>query len=277
MDLSQEQLYDKALQTVGAVAKFPVVRVNREDFLRKQFSDSPYLDEIIANGPQAVYSINYLTKLAEKIVESCTNKTAATSFITGLPGNPVMMVAAGGADIVQYFGFAINMAQQIAYLFGEDDLFLGESDEISEQTKFRLIVYLGIMFGAGGAASLISSVSRKSSQIIAKRVATKPLTKTVWYPVFKKVATNIGQKITKKTVEKTITKALPVVGGVISSGITYITFKPMGKKLIQALVDNLNDDTKIEPELNPEFAKKIKHAEEINDDFIEADFTELDE
>ncbi|MEO5297137.1 hypothetical protein [Enterococcus cecorum] len=79
MDLSQEQLYDKALQTVGAVAKFPVVRVNREEFLRKQFSDSPYLDEILANGPQAVYSINYLTQLAEKIVESCTNKTLNNS------------------------------------------------------------------------------------------------------------------------------------------------------------------------------------------------------
>ena len=174
MAVSQEKLYDKALQTVGVLAKFPVVRVNRKEFLKKQFANSPYLDEILANGPQAVYSLDYLSKKAEKIVINCTNKTAITSFVTGLPGNPVMMVAAGGADIVQYFGFAMNMAQQIAYLFGEEDLFSGESEEISEETKFRLIIYLGIMFGASGAVSLITNLSRTSGQTLAKKYHPKP-------------------------------------------------------------------------------------------------------
>lgn len=277
MELTQDQLYDKALQTVGAVAKLPVVRVNKDDFLKKQFADSPYLNDILTNGPQSVYSLEYLRKKAEKIVLDCTNKTSITSFVTGLPSNPLVMVAAGGADIVQYFGFAINMAQQIAYLFGEDDLFSGESDEISDETKVRLIIYLGVMFGAGGAASLIANISKKSGQVIGKKVAAKALTKTTWYPVFKKVAALIGQKITKKTVEKTITKAIPVVGGVISGGLTYVTFKPMGKKLVQALIDNITNESTPEPELNPEFAKKIKKAETADEVYLDAEFYELDE
>lgn len=36
-----------------------------------------------------------------------------------MPVNPVDMVAAGGAEVAQCSGFAISLAQQIAYLFGE--------------------------------------------------------------------------------------------------------------------------------------------------------------
>ena len=63
----------------------------------------------------------------------------------------------------------------------------------------------------------------------------------------------IGMKITKKTVEKTITKAVPVVGGVVSGGLTYVTFRPMGHRLADTLVKNLNGEFDDELELNPQF------------------------
>jgi hypothetical protein len=56
-------------------------------------------------------------------------------------------VAAGTADIVQYFGFALNLSQQILS-FGEDELFVGEGKEISEEVQIRIIAYIGVMFGA---------------------------------------------------------------------------------------------------------------------------------
>lgn len=37
---------------------------------------------------------------------------------------------------MQYFGFALNLAQQLAYLFGEDELFSG--GDVNEQTKGKL-------------------------------------------------------------------------------------------------------------------------------------------
>lgn len=70
--------------------------------------------------------------------------------MAGIPGGPAA-VAAGGADVAQYFGFAINLAQKIAYLFGEDDLFTDES-ELNEGAKVRVLAYLGVMLGASGSA-----------------------------------------------------------------------------------------------------------------------------
>jgi hypothetical protein len=156
--MNQQKLQDTAMNMIGVAVKLPVVRVEREQFLREQFSDSPHLDHILEHGPQSVYSVDALRTKANKVIRNNTTKTASISFAAGLPANPAVMIPAGGADVVQYFGFAIHMAQQIAYLFGEDDLF-DKADEISDAAKIRIIALLGGMFGAGGAAMLISGSS----------------------------------------------------------------------------------------------------------------------
>lgn len=266
---SQDKLYATTLQTIGAVSKLPVVRVDREAFLRKHFGDSEHLDVILERGPQAVYSVESLRKKANSLIKNSAAKTSAVSFASGLPGNPAVMIAAGGADVAQYFGFAINLAQQIAYLFGEDDLFDG-GGELSEAAQMRVIAYLGAMFGAAGAAALVSNTSKIAGANLGKKVAAQALTKTAWYPLVKKVGAVIGMKITKKTVEKTITKAVPVVGGVVSGGLTYVTFRPMGHRLADTLVKNLNGDFNDELELNPQFAAMaetvVVDAEEVIDE-----------
>ncbi|SEP68676.1 hypothetical protein [Microlunatus flavus] len=254
---SQDKLYSTTLRTIGVVAKLPVVRVDREAFLRKQFSDFEHLDVILERGPQAVYSVESLRKKANSLIRNSTAKTSAVSFAAGLPGNPAVMVAAGGADVVQYFGFAINLAQQIAYLFGEDELFEG-GGELSEAAQVRVIAFLGAMFGAAGAASLVAKTSKVAGANIGKKVAAQALTKTAWYPLVKKVGAIIGMKITKKTVEKAITKAVPVVGGVVSAGLTFVTFRPMGHRLADTLVRNLNGEFDDVLDLNSEFAARAE-------------------
>ena len=258
-DRSQDKLYSTTLQTIGAVSKLPVVRVDREAFLRKHFAGSPHLDVILKSGPQAVYTAESLRQKANGIIKSSATKTSLTSFATGLPGNPVVMVAAGGADVAQYFGFAINLAQQIAYLFGEDDLFDG-GGQLSEAAQIRVIAYLGAMFGAAGAAALVSQTSKAASANVGKKVAAQALTKTAWYPLVKKVGALVGKQVTKKTVEKTITKALPVVGGLVSGGLTYVTFRPMGHRLADALFRNLNGDFDDQLELTAEFAATLDNV-----------------
>lgn len=255
-DASQDKLYSTALQTIGAVSKLPVVRVDRDAFLRKQFADSPHLDVILERGPLAVYTVESLRKKADSLIKSSAAKSSLASFATGLPGNPAIMVAAGGADVVQYFGFALNLAQQIAYLFGEDDLFDG-SGQLSETAQMRVVAYLGAMFGAAGAAALVSSTSKVAGANVGKKVAAQALTKTAWYPLVKKVGALVGKQVTKKTVEKTVTKAVPVVGGFVSGGLTYMTFRPMGRRLADTLVRNVNGEFDDVLELNPEFAETI--------------------
>lgn len=262
---SQDKLYSTTLQTIGAVSTLPVVRVNREAFLRKHFAGSPHLDVILESGPQAVFTAESLRQKANGIIKGSAAKTSLTSFAAGLPGNPVVMVAAGSADVAQYFGFAINLAQQIAYLFGEDDLFDG-GGQLSEAAQVRVIAYLGAMFGAAGAAALVSQTSKLAGANLGKKVAAQALTKTAWYPVVKKVGALVGKQVTKKTVEKTITKAVPVVGGVLSGGLTYVTFRPMGHRLADALFRNLNGDFDDQLELKAEFAATLNAVVVEGDD-----------
>lgn len=50
-DDSQDKLYATTLQTIGAVSKLPIVHVEREAFLRKQFASSPHLAVVLESGP----------------------------------------------------------------------------------------------------------------------------------------------------------------------------------------------------------------------------------
>jgi hypothetical protein len=241
---------------IGAVSKLPVVRVDREAFLRKHFGDSEHLGVILEKGPQAVYSADWLRRKANSLTKDGAIKTSAVSFVSGLPGNPAVMIPAGGADVAQYFGFAINLAQQIAYLFGEDDLF-DDGGQLSDAAQIRVIAYLGVMFGAAGAAAVVSKTSKVAGANLGKKVAAQALTKSAWYPLVKKVGAVIGLKITKKTVEKTITKAVPVLGGVVSGGLTYVTFRPMGRRLADTLIKNLNGDYDDDLEFNEQFIASL--------------------
>ncbi|MEM5773680.1 MAG: zinc ribbon domain-containing protein, partial [Anaerolineaceae bacterium] len=66
---------------------------------------------------------------------------------------------------------------------------------------------------------------------VAKKVAAKALTKTWYYPIVKKIAAMLGQKIVKESFAKGVSKAVPVLGGAISGGLTFATFKPMAHRL----------------------------------------------
>ena len=243
---TDEELYDVAINMVGSVAKLPVIRVDREAFLRQQFADSEYLDEILEHGPQHVYTVESLRRKADGVIKKSTNQTT--------------------------LGFAINLAQKIAYLFGEDDLFTDES-ELNEGAKVRVLAYLGVMLGASGSAMLVGKLAREVGKNMGKKVAQQALMKTTWYPLVKKVGALVGKQVVKESVGKAVTKVVPVVGGAISGAITYATFRPMGGRLADVLVRNLNgefDETGME--LRPEFKKaNASEDEEVTVHAIEID------
>lgn len=252
---SQDEMYDKAIQVIGVVTKLPVVRVDREAFLRKEFADSPHLEQILVGGPHSVYTVEALEKRAKAIVHRSTLRASGVSFAAGLPANLAVMVPAGAADVAAYFAFALKMAQQIAFLYGEDDLFEGGNTQLTEEAKVRVIAYLGVMLGASGAAALVAQISGQAGTHMGKKVASKALTKTVWYPVVKKIGAAIGQKVTKQTVQKTVTKAVPVLGGVVSGGLTFATFRPMGRRLSTTFAQGLRGEFAqfTDDDLRPEF------------------------
>lgn len=44
-----------------------------------------------------------------------------------------------------------------------------------------------------------------------------------------------------------------MIGGVVSGGLTYVTFRPMGRRLVDTMVKNLSGEFDDRLELNPAF------------------------
>ncbi len=232
-----DKLYSKVIDVITKALKLPVVKVDREVFLREQFKGDKYLDVILECGPQEVYTAEYLRKKADVLIDNVTKKTSTLSFLAGMPGSPVYAVAAGSADVFQFFAFALNLSQQIAYLFGEGNLSVTKSGEINSEVKAKYIAYIGVMFGVSGAVHLINTFAMKTGEKIGESIATKAFNLSVSYPLVKKVGSLIGKKMTRKTVSKSVSKTVPIVGGIVSGGLTYVSFKKMGKRLADALYE----------------------------------------
>ena len=85
----------------------------------------------------------------------------------------------------------------------------------------------------------------------------------------------LGQKITKQSVGSAVTKIVPVLGGVVAGTLTYATFRPMGQRLTDVFVNNLNGTFDVQEdlkdELNPEFLKELEEedAEIINGEVLD--------
>lgn len=144
------------------------------------------------------------------------------------------MAATIPADVLQFFGMALRLAQELSYLYGADDLWQnGQVDD--EKVQNQLLLYCGVMFGVSGAVSGVRVLSTQIAKTTLKKLPQKALTKTFWYPMVKQIGKAIGIKVTKSTVAKGISKAIPVIGGVISGGMNFASMMPMANRLQSAL------------------------------------------
>ena len=157
------------------------------------------------------------------------NKVSAISFVSGLPGG-VAMFGTVPADLAQYSGHILRILQKLIYLYGWEEL-IPEDGKLDDETNNMLTLFVGVMFGANGAATTITKVSAGAAQQASKKLASKALTKGMIYPIVKKVSKAIGVKMTKEIFAKGVSKVIPIVGGVVSGGITYVTYKQMAYKL----------------------------------------------
>lgn len=73
-----------------------------------------------------------------------------------------------------------------------------------------------------------------------KTIPQKSLTKTLWYPILEKVLKIFGVSLTKGGLAKGMGKVIPILGGVLSGGLTFATMKPMGESLQKELSKLVN-------------------------------------
>lgn len=249
--------------------KIPGIKVNRQEFLAKNFSDkvsSSQLVTIMEQGPiEANVNKATIDKIAKGLINTRTLTSTGASFVAGVPGG-LAMAATIPADTLQFFGVALRMAQELGYLYGYEDFW--DDDDINiEKINGDLVLFLGVMFGVGGSAAAIKVLSSKLSQQALKKIPQQALTKTIYYPIIKKTLGFIGVKVTKDTFAKGVSKAIPILGGIVSGGITYASMSKMGSKLQYALSNNL---TLSEEEIIDSFNElKKEHPDIIDVDFEE--------
>ena len=227
----------KALMAVlNQAVRIPGMKVNRERFLREQFANAPrqVIDDIVKKGPVAAgCDRKVLYKMARQIVLKRTGQSTGASFLAGVPGG-ITMAATIPADAAQFYAFAFITAQEIAYLYGEEDFWEGALPD-DELIGNQLLLYLGVMLGAAGASSAVRLISTQLGKSALKRLPQKALTKGVIYPIVKSVAKTMSVKMTKNVFAKGVSKAVPIIGGVVSGGITWTTMRPMGMHLISVM------------------------------------------
>lgn len=221
---------------VSSAIQIPGVKVIRETFLREQFKNlsKEEIDLIVEKGPiEAGRTREELKKKANRIIKERTAISTSASFLTGLPGG-LAMAATIPADMLQFYGVALRMAQELVYLYGEMDMWCEGAPDPDKVTN-QLILYCGVMLGATGAAQTVRVMSSALAKQALKKLPQKALTKTIYYPVIKSVLKFFGVNVTKSTFAKGVSTALPIIGGVVSGGITLASMLPMGNRLSKTL------------------------------------------
>ena len=250
--------------------KVPGVKVDRDKFLNNLLIDNIKDKEIVRqaidkNTIDAGIDAHTLNKIAKSLISKRTTQTTTASFAVGIPGG-LAMAATIPMDTLQFFGTALMLAQELAYLYGYEDLW--EGNEIDdEKVKGELTLFLGVMFGVGGSASALRLVSSNLSKQALKKLPQKALTKTFYYPIIKKTASIIGIKVTKDSFAKSVSKAIPILGGVVSGGITYASMKPMGNRLNKVLNESISNYT------DKDLERDIR---DIENEIVDVDYKEID-
>ena len=141
------------------------------------------------------------------------------------------MIGTVPADLAQYMGHLLRIAQKLAYIYSWPDLFADADDDIDEATESMLILFVGVMFGVQIAQGGVAKVANMIAANVAKKLPQQALTQGLIYPIVKKVAGYLGVNMTKKLFASGVAKAIPIVGAVLSGGLTLGTFLPMSKRL----------------------------------------------
>lgn len=231
-----------------SASQLPGVRIDRKKYLtgalRKRFSPEVVAMAVDSSPAAAGIEAEKLSQIADASIRYEATKVTALSTAAGIPGG-FAMAGTVPADMIQYFAHILRITQKLAYLYGWDELFYATEEEIDDETRNLLILFIGVMFGASGASDAVAKVSETVAQAVARRLPQQALTKGTVYPIVKKIATYLGIKMTREIFGKGVSKAIPIIGGVVSGGITLATFAPMSLKLKDYLagLEVANPDT----------------------------------
>lgn len=223
--------------------KLPGVHITRESFLRKElFKNYPpeVIDDAVARTP-ALAGISEADndRIADEVIKFERNCVSGISAALGVPGGAAM-AATIPADVVQYYGYTLRAIQKLLYLYGFPEIDSdGEGISLDSETINRIVVCLGVMNGVAGANNAVKALAKALSVGVEKKLIAAALTKGTLYPILKSTLKWFGVKLTKEIFAKTVKNAIPVVGGIVGGGITFLSFKPCCMRLKDVLTDTM--------------------------------------
>lgn len=141
--------------------------------------------------------------IADQIITSEVNKASGLSVGAGSTW------ATLPADIIQYFGFVVRIVQKLAYLYGYPEFILYNDEEtLDEDTTEELAYLIAVMFG-------VEEQDEKA----------------------------VGEKMGKLTLAKGAVAPVPILGGVLSGGLTYGTLRQNANRLKNNLSEQFDDES----------------------------------
>ena len=257
--------------------KVPGVSINREKFLRKElltkYSQETIDKAVLTTPMNANISQETIEKIAEAIIQNERLKVSGISAALGTPGGAAM-VATIPADIAQYYGCMLRVAQKLLYLYGFPQIEYKENEQAFDtETMNQIILCMGVMFGVANAKSGLLAIAKALGTGVEKQLVKKALTKGTIYPIVKSISKWFGVKMTKEVFAGFFKKAIPLVGGVVGGGLTYATFKPCCIKLKTVLEDTYLSN----PQYKENEEEKIDIEAEIEVNYIDVEANELTE
>ncbi len=203
------------------------VRIDRSAFFKKEFQNfcpkEQILKAIDTNPSQANISPEIIDRVANEVIKAERLKVTGISAALCTPGG-VAMAATIPADLVQYYGHMLRIAQKLLYLYGFPEIDILENEPLDSATMNLITLSLGAMYAVAGTDSAIKACANALSRGVSKQLMKKALTKNVIYQCVKSVSKWFGVNMTKGIFTKGIGKAIPVVGGVIGGSVSYIGF-----------------------------------------------------
>ena len=250
--------------------KVPGIRIDRAQFLQNEFKTKlpqDVIDDAIAFNPlHANIPSELIETIADEVIKYERNCVSGISAALGMPGG-VAMAATIPADIAQYYGYMLRATQKLMYLYGFPAIDLDEKDQtFDSETMNTLIICLGVMYGVAGANNALKAMAKALATGVEKQLLRQALTKGTIYPIVKSVAKWFGVKMTKQVFAGFFKKAIPVVGGVVGGGLTFVSFKPCCDKLRATLKNTMLS--------NPDYCPSKEDDDLIlNDAVIDVAFT----
>lgn len=233
-DTALDASESKFSQALEAATKLPGVRINRDSYLRsalRRYCTDEQIALAIAESPAAAdVSPEAIADIANSSIKLETSRVTGASTLAGIPGG-FAMLGTVPADLAQYLGHMLRITQKLAYIYSWPDLFEDDGDEVDDATVGMLTLFVGVMFGVNIAQSGVATVSQSIATQLARQLPRQALTHGTLYPIVKKVATKLGIRMTTGIFAKGVSKAVPIVGAVVSGGLTLATFLPMARKL----------------------------------------------